>query len=432
MTKYHLWRRLVSVAVAVALPLTAISVGAGNPSAAASVTGAEASPTGPSATSAPASGPDKAAVPADAAPCIYPGAICAPGGEYTLTYTVTGTGDCSWTASIVWGDGTTDTVDYGSAGFTEEHTYAQPGLYDVSVTGAGASTDPDTTCTFYPDDVAVEVPLSCTDTYQTVVTEHAGMFTLPELYTDTVTFSWCRDGKGHVQILSSSQVPAVQQTGFSFSGAELKLLKLVGFTFSVTPATPPEPTIDNEFTDAATTASGLSFNGQFNLGTALVRLLEGYIVAQLAGPLVVLIRSGRLGLVSIEALHDWGTLIAKFTSFAASNFGLPFGLTTALINFPIGIIKRAAVGLAGQFAAGLTQELLTLGHNATLMSVSNAIQSVTQQIASALTYTTVLWAPQITVAVNGSLNPPSIAPGDSQTARGINVEDPIIETTLTS
>ena len=159
MTKYHLRRRLIIVAAAVALPLTAVSVGAGSPSAAASVTGAPASVPGGSATSAAVPRSAKAAVPADDASCVTPGAICAPGGEFSVTYTVTGTGDCSWTASIDWGDGTTDTVDYGSAGFTEDHQYAKSGLYDVSVTGSGASSDPDTTCTFYPSNEEVEVPV---------------------------------------------------------------------------------------------------------------------------------------------------------------------------------------------------------------------------------------------------------------------------------
>jgi hypothetical protein len=426
MAKYHLGRRLIILAIAVALPLAV--VGTDIPSAAASAPGA-------SATSAAALGSqrsDKVEVPADDAPCVTPGAICAPHGEFSLTYTVTGSGDCSWTANIVWGDGTTDAVSYGSAGFTEEHKYVQPGLYDVSVTGSGTSADPATTCTFVPDNAEVEVPLSCADTYQTVVTEHAGLITLPELYTDTVTFSWCTDGNGHVQILSSSQAPVVQQTGFSISGAQIKLLKTAGFTFSVTPATAPVPTIDNEFTDASTTASGLSFNGQFDLGGDLADLLKGFIVAELAAPLVPLVRSGQLGLLSIKALHEWGTIVAMFDSFAARHFGLPIGLANWLANYPIGKIRDTVAGLAGQFAAALTQSLIALGHNATLTSVSNAIQSVTQQIASALIFTTVQWAPQITVAVDGSLSPPSVAPGDTKTALGISVEDPITTTTPTN
>jgi hypothetical protein len=159
MTKYHLRRRLIIFAAAVALPLTAVSVSSGSPSAAASVTGAAAPGPGASATSAAVPRPAKAAVPADDASCVTPGAICAPGGEFSVTYTVTGTGDCSWTASIVWGDGKTDTVDYGSAGFTADHQYAKSGVYDVSVTGSGESTDPDTTCTFYPLNEEVEVPV---------------------------------------------------------------------------------------------------------------------------------------------------------------------------------------------------------------------------------------------------------------------------------
>ena len=114
--------------------------------------------------------------------------------------------------------------------------------------------------------------------YQTVVTEHAGDDNgLPELFTDKVTLSWCTDGSGHVQILSSSQAPSVQASGFSFSGAEIALLNTVGITFGVTPATAPVPAIDNEPSYASTTASGLSFNESLDLGQDLVALAGSYI-----------------------------------------------------------------------------------------------------------------------------------------------------------
>jgi hypothetical protein len=425
MTKYHLRRRLIVVAVAVALPLTAITVGAGSPSAAASVTGGSAS-----AAVAPALG--KAAVPAGSSPCTTAGAICAPGGQYTLTYTVTGTGDCSWTASIVWGDGTTDTVNFGSAGFTEEHTYADPGDYDLSVTGSGTSADPSTTCTFYPYDAEIEVPLVCTDTYQTVVTEHAGAFTLPGLYTDAVTVDWCTDGHGHFQILSSSQAPAIQQGGFSISGEQIKQLSAFGITFGITPATAPVPAIDNtSLTDPSATASGVSFNGSFNAGLLLATVAAGFVTDGLAAELVLYARTGKLGLISIKALNWWGQqVVGPAMSYLTSHY-LPGVVARWVTGKPISVLKSELSDLAGNFAALVTRSVETLGNNATLTSVINAIQSAIQQVASAVTYTLPLWAPQISVTIEGSPTPPVDNAG-TQTAFFINVQDPPTETTTSA
>ena len=90
---------------------------------------------------------------------------------------------------------------------------------------------------------------------------------LPQLFTDKVTVDWCTDGKGHFQILSSSQNPAVQQEGYtSPSSIELKVISGFGITFGVTPATAPVPTIENEDTVASAITSNLSINGPFDTG----------------------------------------------------------------------------------------------------------------------------------------------------------------------
>jgi hypothetical protein len=431
MAKYHLRRSLIIATVAVALPLTAVSVGVGSPSAAASVAGAAAPATGPSATSAPATGPAKAVVPANAAPCTNTNAVCAQGGEYTLTYIVTGTGDCSWTANIVWGDGTTDTVDYGSAGFTEEHTYAQPGLYNVSVTGSGESTDPDTTCTFFPDNVEVQVPLSCADTYQTVVTVHGGDDNgLPQLDTDTVTLSWCTDGQGHFQILSSKQVPTVQQSGLSFSGAQIAFLNFIGFTFSFTPTTVPAPTIDNEFTSATTTASGFTFNQQTNLGP-LLSLVLGRVPGLLWEELLAVVRSGQLVRLNNLLSQYWSTVVAGFQSFAARNFGLPAWAADFLLDTGIGQDVDLLTDGAKQWIATAISSLEALGNHPTLTSVVNAVQSATKKFAAAIIFTTVEWTPQITITVDSGPKSPSVAPYTGKTIFDFFVEDPIVSTQLT-
>jgi hypothetical protein len=437
-TTHHL-RRLVIVALAVVLPLAATSIGVAMPkAAAAAVTGTSMI----SATAPKSQQIVKAAAPADDSTCVTPGAICLPDGDFTVTYTVTitGSGDCAWTADIDWGDGTTDTVNYGDAGFTEEHHYTDPGLYDVSVTGSGVSTDPDGTCTFYPYSAEVEVPLSCTHTYQTTVTEYAGNDNgLPHLFSDKVTFSWCTDGNGHVQILSSSQDPTVEQSGFSFFGAQIALLKAVGLTFGVTPATAPTPAITNEpdFTSASTTASGLSFNEDLNLGQDLVALagsaIGGAITERLAAELVVLIRSGRLGSISATLLRSWGAIATSFGVWAAQDFGLPRSWATAwLKNLPIDEIVDEVKDLGTEFATTAAETLQALNTNVTLGNVIDAVQSAIQKIGSALDFTTVDWAPQITVTVNGGRAPSADDVNDTNSKEALDIfveRPPIVMTT---
>jgi len=274
---------------------------------------------------------------------------------------------------------------------------------------------------------------TCEANYQTVVTEHAGNDNgLPELYSDTVTFSWCTDGSSQVQILSSSQTSSVEASGVSFSGAQIALLKLAGITFGVTPATAPAPTIDNESSYAATTASGVSFTEEFNLGEDLVDLLlKPHIIDRLAERVLRLIRSGHLGRVAKELQQGWTRIVAAFDSWAAKNFGLPDWAATWVANLPIGQIKDAIASLAEKFVSTVAQSLEALGSNPTLASVINSVQSGIQKIASALDYTTVDWAPYITVTVGSSLAP-SVDDANSKVGFDIIVENPIVTTTRTS
>lgn len=272
---------------------------------------------------------------------------------------------------------------------------------------------------------------SCTASHKTVVTEHAGTpESLPELFTDTVTFSWCADASGHVQILTSGQAPAVETTGLSSDGVHIYIMNKVGLTFGVTPATAPVPAIHNEPDFASTTASGLSFYEKFDLGSDLADLITGFITDGLAARIVPLIRSGQLGRLSIQLLHDWGTIAAAFDSFAARNFGLPRWAANWVANLPIAKIKDAIAGLAGQFATTLTQSLAALGRNPTMTSVINALKSGIQQVSNALDFTAVDWVPQIITEVDSSLSP-FVNNGNTQTAFGILVEDPSVTTTRT-
>ena len=294
-----------------------------------------------------------------------------------------------------------------------------------------ASNGPSTsTCGTAGEVETVASPLSCADTYQTVVTEHAGALTLPQLDTDTVTVKWCTDGNGHFQILSSSQAPAVQQAGFfSISGQQIGVLNGHGITFGITPTAAPAPAIDNEdLSGPSATASGLSFSGSFNAATLLAAIAADYVTKGLAAELVRYIRTGELGLISIEALKWWGQqVVTPAISYLTSHY-VPGLVARWVTGQPVSALEKVLSGLAGKFAALVTQSLEALGGNATLKSVINAIQSAIQQTASAVTYTLPLWAPQISVTIDGNPVPPVSNTG-TQTAFFINVQDPPIETT---
>ena len=87
--------------------------------------------------------------------------------------------------------------------------------------------------------------------------------------------------------------------------------------------------------------------------------------------------------------------------------------------------------LAGKIVSTVTQTLEELNTNPTLANVIAAVKSAIQQVADALVFTVVEWAPQITVTVFSSLAP-RVYDANSKVAYGIFVEPPIVETTPTS
>jgi hypothetical protein len=245
--------------------------------------------------------------------------------------------------------------------------------------------------------------------YQTVVTQHAGNEDGPlDVYTDTVTVSWCTDGDD-VQILSSSQAPSVETAGYtSLDGLEIKVLNAVGFTFGVTPATAPAPTIDNEPGYASTTASGLSFNENFNLGKALVVLagsrLASALTEELAGEVEVLVHNGQLGRLGAWLEQWWGKWVALVDSWINGYFRLPSWAADLVKGLSIHEIKEAVTELETKFVDAVTPYLEALGRDISPASVSSAVQSALQEIAGALSFTTVEWAPEITVTVYSRLD----------------------------
>ena len=279
---------------------------------------------------------------------------------------------------------------------------------------------------------AREGGLTCGDNpsnYQTTVTENAGVvLALPQLFTDTVTVDWCTDGHGHFQILSSSQNPAVQQEGYtSPSGIELKVLSGFGITFGVTPATAPVPTIENEDTVASAIASGLSFNGQLNAAALLAGIAAGAVTERLAAELVLLIRAGRLGAGAIELLHWYGQQVARAISWLTSHY-VPNLVARWLTGKPLSVLQDELQDLAEKFVATVTQTLVALNTNVTVGNAIDAIQSAIQTVTSALTFTSPLWQPEITVTIDGAAEPPVSNTG-TQEAFFTHVQDPPTETT---
>ena len=282
---------------------------------------------------------------------------------------------------------------------------------------------------------AREGGLTCGDNaskYRTTVSENAGVvLALPELFTDTVTADWCTDGKGHFQILSSSQNPAVRQEGYtSPSSIELKVLSGFGITFGVTPATAPVPTIENEDTVASAIASGLSFNGQLNAGALLVSIATGFVTKRLAAELVLLIRGGHLGAGAIELLHWYGQQVARGISWLRSRY-VPDLVARWLTGKPLNALQGELQGLAEKFVATVTQTLEALNTNVTVGNVIDAIKSAIQQVTSALTFTRPLWQPEITVTIDGAAEP-VVSNTGTQKAFFIHVDDPHEATTPTN
>jgi hypothetical protein len=395
-----------------------------------------------------ASAAAKSEAAASSAPCTFGG----PSGATTCTSTdptvtkvaYSGSGDCSTTYfnwQIYWGDNPSPQTlsGYGSAPYESEpiatHTYRQPGTYGIRVTGQPANGG---SCTWNPTSYTFTLVQStspspsCDSSYQTVVTDNAGYAAaaLPELFTDKVTVTWCTGGNGYVRIVSSSQHPSVEPSGFSVSGAAIKALKLAGIGFGVTPATAPMPAIGNATGYATATASGLSFTGDFNLGADLVTFvsteLGGAIVKGLVTELVPLIRAGDLGRASRVLLRGWNALASAFSSWASRDFGLPASWAASVLeNLPLDKIVDEVVHLTGTFVSVATQTLTAMNSNVTAQDVIDAVKHAIQRMADALDYPWTAWAPRITVTVR------QVATVDvsGRKGPGITVEEPSKTTT---
>jgi len=268
-------------------------------------------------------------------------------------------------------------------------------------------------------------------TYQTVVTQHAGSADIPELFTDKVTLDWCTGGSGDTQILSSSQDPSLQAPGFtSVATLQLRALKAVGITFAITPATAPAPTIDNSGGYGSTTASGVSFTEDLNVGEDLLYLAEtavgAYVTGRLAAELVTLIRSGEVGRASTVLLQWWDEYAGDFVSWAKT-YGLPSWAATWVEDLPTAKISDAIYELDKAFASEVAGALAGLSRNTPVGTVTNIVRSKIQQVANDLDFTTVDWAPQITVDVS------SLAVTFDNTnltlAPGVIAEEPTKDTT---
>jgi hypothetical protein len=241
--------------------------------------------------------------------------------------------------------------------------------------------------------------------YHTVVTQHAGVPDIPELFTEKLAFTWCADSGSQPQIFSSSQSSDVEESGFSLSGILLELYKTAGLSFGVTPATAPDPTIDRGATSAFVTASGLSFNQTINLGQDLVALIPSGLLARAGLKLLPLLRSGQLIRLSSQLRAVWSAAVATIAAALARNFGLPQWVGKLLADFGLGKLVDAVKGYGEQFAAQATTSLEALGRHPALTNIVNALESAVKTVASALTFTKELWGPQITVTVVGGQHP---------------------------
>ena len=268
-------------------------------------------------------------------------------------------------------------------------------------------------------------------THQTIVTQHAGDDAFPELFTDKVALAWCTGGSGDTQILSSSQDPSLQTPGFdSVDALRLRALQAVGITFGITPASAPAPTIDNEGGYGSTTASGVSYTEDLNVGEDLAYLaataVGSYITGRLAAELVTLIRSGQAGRAGTVLLQWWDTYAGDFVTWAKT-FGLPSWAATMIEDLPTDTIVDKVYELDKEFASAVGEAIEGLSRDTQVGTVIDIVRSKIQQVANALDFTSVDWAPQITVTVS------SLAVTFDNTnltlAPGFTAEEPTKDTT---
>ena len=328
-----------------------------------------------------------------------------PSGSVQGTRTYTGTISSAGAVSGDWTQTGSEVPDNGTWNLA---TNAAPVASSSPTASATATPTPSPTPT-------------CEDpNHSTTVTEHAGEDALPELFTDTITLSWCADSDSQPQIFSSTQVSNVATSGFSFSGVLIKLDEEAGITFSVTPATAPQPTVDNGQTSSSTTASGLSFTSTLNLGKDLILLIPGGLLTKAAARILPLLRSGQLTRASAELSALWASAVTLVSGALTKDFGLSKYAADVLAEFGLDKLVDSVKEKVGEFITDATTSMAALGRHPTLTSVVNSLESAIQRVASALTFTAVEWSPKITITVNTGSQSPSV--DDSASFVGLNVD----------
>jgi hypothetical protein len=264
--------------------------------------------------------------------------------------------------------------------------------------------------------------------HHTVVTEHAGVDALPELFTDKVALSWCAESGSQPQIFLGSQSSSVEESGVSLSGILLALDNEAGLTFGVTPAAAPNPAIDNGQNSASITASGLSFHETLDLGQDLVAVIPAGLLAKVGAKLLPLLGSGQLARLSTQLSALWTQAVTAIAAALTKDFGLPKWVAKFLADFGLGKIVDAVKNKEEKFAAQAITSLTALGSHPTLTSVVNALESVIKTAANALIFTTKLWGPRITVTV-ASGREPSVKDSGSYVGLWVDVQTPPPATT---
>jgi hypothetical protein len=324
-------------------------------------------------------------------------------------------------SGTVSGDSVTFTFNYPSGSVQGTRTYtgtiSSAGAVSGNWSQTGSEVPDNGTWTLGTNAVPVTTSPptpTCGDTeHYTVITQYAGEPTLPELFTDKIDFSWCAAPGSPPQIFAGSQTPTVEESGFHPSGILLALYNTAGITFTVTPATAPNPAVISGATSASVTASGLSYNLSLNLGQDLIALIPSALLARLGLKLLPFLRTGQLARARTQLAALWAGAAAATATALRNGFGLPAWVARSLAKFGLDKLVSAVKGYAEQFAAQAAASLAALGQNPTLTRVVSALESAIKTIAGALTFTTELWGPRITATVNPGDQTPAVTDKDS-------------------
>ncbi len=109
----------------------------------------------------------------DSSDCTGAG-FCVPGGLLTLSENVTGdVGACSFSGTIDWGDGSSDSVGPYTSTIEVSHQYTSPGIYTVVTSISGTPVQDGATCTSDNSPLTVEVPAPIDVQIAAMATENA-------------------------------------------------------------------------------------------------------------------------------------------------------------------------------------------------------------------------------------------------------------------